>query len=433
MSRQRAFWTLAAPNVLANLSIPLASLIDAALLGRLDRIEPLAGVALAGLIFDYAYWGFGFLRMGVTGLTARAYGAGDVAASAGVFYRSLLLAMVFGSLMAASSGLIGDLGFWLLQGGPEVEAEGRAYFEARIWGAPAALGGYVTIGWLLGRQRAKAALWITLVLNGVNIALDWLFIFKLGWGSRGAGLATMIAECSAFALGLWLVRLHWRGHPRFRLTFWRDRAAFGALLRLQADLMLRTFCLITAFSLFTNLSAMFGAVTLAANAVLLRLLNAAAFFIDGYAFALESLAGHSAGAGDESGVRRALRTALEWNVVTAAVFILGFVTAGRSLIGVIIANPAAVDAAVARLPYVCVALALSGFAYIYDGLFIGLTRGKLLRQSMLAALILGFLPFAAAAWRLKQPDWLWWGMISFMAWRAVTLAWRAHRGSLSET
>ena len=186
--------TLAVPNVLTNLTLPLAGLVDLAILGHLEDVTPLAGVALGTLIFDFAYWGFAFLRMSTTGLAAHALGAGDAEASAGVFFRSFGLAMLCGLLLITLRGPLALVGFYLLQGEPAVEQAGAAYFYARIWGAPATLGGYVIVGWLLGRQKARAALVYSIVLNGSNIVLDWLLVYKLGWGAAGAGYATMIAE-----------------------------------------------------------------------------------------------------------------------------------------------------------------------------------------------------------------------------------------------
>lgn len=425
--RQRDFLRLAIPNLLANLTVPLAGMVDLALLGHLHDIAPLAGVALSGIIFDYAYWTLAFLRMGTTGLTAKALGAGDWEASAAVFFRSFGLAMLLGLAMVLAQSWIAAFGFQMLKGAPAVEATGAQYFFARIWGAPATLGGYVIVGWLMGRHHPRSCLLFAGLLNGLNILFDWFFIFELGWGARGAGLATMIAEWGAFLLGLGLVWYHWRGHPRFQWSFFTHRASLGIFLRLQGHIMLRTFCLITTFSLFTNLSAGFGTVVLTGNTILLRLLGAAAIFIDGYAFALESLAGKYAGEGNEPGVRRSLVMGLAWNSATVAGIIALFLLWGRQIIGLLTSHGDVVGWAVGGLPFLCLTLFFSGFAYILDGLFIGLARGRLLSGSMLFSTVVAFLPFAWAAFELKLPALLWWGLIVFMLARTLTLARQAWR------
>lgn len=424
---QSDFFKLAIPNILTNLCVPLAGLIDIALLGHLPDITPLAGVALAGLIFDFSYWGFGFLRMSTTGLTAKAFGAKDRANSAAIFFRAMAVGLGAGLVLVALQWPISAIGFGILNGGPEVEAAGKLYFGARIWGAPATMFGYVIVGWLLGRQRSKDALLYALTLNGLNIFLDWVFIYRFGWGARGAGLATMLAEVTACLLGLLLVRRAWKGLPGFDIGFLKDRGAFKRLMILNGNIMVRTFCLITTFAVFTNLSAGFGAVLLAANTILLKLLNTAAYFIDGFAFALESLAGRFAGEENWLATRRSLRMALGWNLAAVALFLFGFHFFETEILGTLTAHEEVIEAGVKYLPWVSCCLLLSGFAYIYDGFFIGLADGARLRVSMMWSTLVGFLPLAMWSYSAKLPMVLWVAMVSFMAIRSATLGWGARQ------
>lgn len=428
----RAFLALAIPNILSNLAVPLAGLIDMALLGHLDDITPLAGVALGALIFDYIYMCFNFLRMGATGLTAEAHGAGDEAETMRILARSLLLAGVIGAVIIASQALIAAVGFNLLDGGAAVEAQARAYFHARVWGAPANLGLFAVLGWLLGRGRSKQVLLTATTVNGLNIVFDYWFIIELGWGARGAGLATMLADVTALGVALVLVWREWKrsGAPLPRWAEVMERKAFRAMLGLHGNIMIRTFCLISSFAMFTNISAVMGAAVLAGNALLLRFLSTAAYFIDGFAFALETFAGRYAGAGRWLSVRRALGLALGWNMVAVLLFVALFLAAGRSLLGLMTEHVEVVDFADGMVPYLAGALLLSGVAYILDGLFIGLTRGTLLRNAMLASTLVGFLPMALWARTARSPDLLWGAMICFMLARALTLAlpaWRLPR------
>lgn len=420
---QREFLKLAIPNILTNLTVPLAGLIDMALLGHLEAVTPLAGVALGSLIFDYCYWSLGFLRMSTTALTAHAYGAKDLTGSAQVLARSLATALMLGSCLVVLQVPLGWGGFALMQGEVAVEAAGLSYFHARIWSAPATLSGYVLVGWLLGRQQVGAVLLFSSVLYGANIGLDVLFIFGLKWGAFGAGLATMCAEYLAVAVGAVLVWKHSAGHPPFRWDWLRRLDNYRPLLQLQGDIFVRSFCMISAFFLFTNLSSSFGQVLLAANTVLFRVLNTAAYFIDGFAFALESLAGKYQGAKDLPAVKRSLLTALAWNIGAVLLFIGVLLGTGDGVLSLLTHHREVVETGQRYMPYVIGILCLSGFAYILDGFFIGLARGRVLRNGMLVSLVFGFLPFLPLIVFARNEEALWWAMSGFMALRALTLAW----------
>lgn len=418
----RRFLGLAVPNVLTNLSVPLAGLIDMAFLGHQDTVLPLAGVALATVIFDYLYWSFGFLRMGTTGLVAGAYGSGNREEQAAIFWRALLLGGLIGLLMLALQAPIGHAAFALLHGEDAVEEAGRAYYAARIWGSIPALGIYVCTGWLLGRQHPGYALALATLLNGLNILLDWWFILRLGWGAAGAGASTAIAEWCAFLFGLWLIRRIWRGGlPRVPWAAIRARGAFAPMLRLSGNLMLRTFCLITTFAVFTNYSASLGGVVLAGNAILLRFLTTAAYGIDGFAFALESLAGYYHGAGAHRLRDAALRMALKWSLLMVALFVALLWWQAPLLIGLLTIHGDVVRHALDYLPYLMALVAIAGFAYVYDGYFIGLAQGHVLRNSMLVALVAGFAPWLLVIGDKPSVALLWWAMLSFTALRGLTL------------
>ena len=417
--RHRSFLSLALPNVAANLVVPLASLIDVAVLGNLDDLSPLAGVALAAIIFDILYLTLNFLRIGTTGLTAIAEGANDKDAISAVFFRSFAMAMVAGLLLIALQGFYREPALGFLVEDESIYASALAYFSARILGAPAALGNFVITGWLLGRHKPKAILLLTLVLSAVNIVGDWLFVWQWGMGARGAGLATMISQYLAFFLGLALVRYFWRDLPGFKIGWLLG--GFRPLLQLQANIMVRTFCLTTTFSAFTYISGQMGAVILAANTVLERILYSSAWLIDGYAFALEALSGRFWGAGKESEVRNYFKTAMIWNLGTVFVLVLVFILFGKPLIGLLIADEGASALAISWIPWLCIILCFSGFAYILDGLYIGLAAGRILRQAMLASTLIGFWPLAIWALNAKNPQILWAAMLGFMICRTIAL------------
>ncbi|MED5558884.1 MAG: MATE family efflux transporter, partial [Acidobacteriota bacterium] len=308
-SLRRRYLRLATINIMATVSVPLAGLVDTAILGHLEDIRFLAGVALGSIVFDYVYWTFGFLRMGTTGTTAQAMGGGDIKAVYLTLYRGLFLALSIGTALVVLQVPIRIGGFAVLSGTEGVEAAGVAYFNARVWGAPATLCSFVLIGWFLGREESGRVLLITVGANVSNIILDYVFVLGFGLAAFGAGLATMISQYLAVVIGL---ILFWKSRES-RPWLWGeilDRHGLTSLMRLNRDILFRTLGLITALSLFTNLSSVLGTTVLAANAILLRVQYLASHFIDGAAFATESLAGTFRGRGDPKGLLMLLRLSL---------------------------------------------------------------------------------------------------------------------------
>ncbi|MEM8962014.1 MAG: MATE family efflux transporter [Acidobacteriota bacterium] len=422
----RELTRLAIYNIAANLTVPLAGLVDVAMLGHLDEIRFLAGVALGGLIFDYVYWLCGFLRMSTTGLTAQAAGGRDPERGFRVLGRATLLAVTIGVVLLVLQRPLAMAGFGLLGGSPEVEAAGRDYFDARIWGAPATLVGLVLLGWFLGRAEPRIALWMTAVGGLSNIALNWLFIIELGWAARGAGLATMLSQYLLVAVGL---VAYWQ---RRKPTAWRlsellDRQALGALLALNRDILIRTLCLVTSFAVFLNVSAVLGTVMLAANSILFRLFTTSAYLIDGIAHAAEILAGTARGRGEPGELARVLRLTLIAGAVFAGVIVGLLALFPAQILGLLTNHGDVIDVARAHLPFLFATIVVGAFAFVYDGFFIGLTEGRAIRNSMLLATLGLFAPLAALAWWQKSTVLIWVAMIAFMAGRALFLWWPSRR------
>jgi MATE family multidrug resistance protein len=417
----RRFARLSIYNVLSNVTVPLAALVDTALLGHLPDIRFLAGVALAAVLFEYVYWTFGFLRMGTTGLTAQAAGRNDRSETYLVLYRSLVLGLGCGLLILLCKGPLESAGFALLANpSPEVQAAGRDYFGARIWGAPAVLANFAFLGWFLGREDGRSVLAMTLVANVANIGLDWLFIIRLGKAAAGAGAATALSQylMTAVAVALMLRR----GRP---LPFaWREVAdprRLRELVALNRDILIRTVALITTFALFTNFSAVLGTVTLAANAILSRVQMLAAYLIDGCAFATESFAGRFWAAGEKQRLERLRRLALASGLVLSLPFSAGLLLAPRPLLGLLTSHGPTLDAAVRYSWWLAPILSFGAIAYIYDGLFIGLTAGRTLRNTMMISTLVGFVPLALLALARGNNHLLWSAMLGYMVVRTVTL------------
>lgn len=419
---RRRFFALALPNVLANLMVPLSGLVDTALLGHLPEIAALAGVGLASVIFDYLFWSFGFLRMGTTGITAQALGAGDEDEIVLTLGRASLVALALGVAILALSGPIESLSFALLDGAAEVESAGRDYFRGRVLGAPVALLNFVLLGHFLGRQRVGALLLMSMVGNLSNVGLDAWFIWGLGWGPWGAGLATALSQLAMFLVGLALLRplQQWRELRRLRARL-RDAAALRRLAALSVDILVRTFALLSAFALFTNGSAALGTVTLTANTVMLKALSTAAFFIDGYAFATEGLAGLAKGRGDTKAMRALLKLALVTGLVTGLIFGLVF-WLFPELFALLTDHAAPLAEIAAQRGWLAALLVFSSVAYVLDGYFLGLAAGPALRRAMVVSFAVGFLPpWIFARYLAPSSTLLWCAMLAFMVMRVLTL------------
>lgn len=417
---RRRFTRLTALNIATNLTVPLAGLVDTALLGHLEEIRFLAGVALAAVLFEYVYWTFGFLRMATTGLTAQAMGRGETRETYLTLYRALAVALAAGICLLALRHLLAEVGFALLSGAPEVESAGREYFEARIWAAPATLCNFAFLGWFLGRERSDLALWMTVVANLANILFDWLFIVRLGLAAWGAGLGTTLSQylMLATAVGLFLKQ---GPRPPWTWSEVLDRTALGSLAKLNRDILIRTVSLVTTFALFVNFSSLLGIGVLAANAVLQRFVMVVAYLVDGAAFATESLAGLLRGRGDRSGLAALRRLALVSGLALAVPFALAFALLPGPFVRLLTSHGPTVEMAVGYAPWLAPALLLGSAAYIFDGYFLGLTQGRALRNTMLLSTFGVFLPMAFLALRLGSNTWLWAAFATFMGARTALL------------
>ncbi len=433
-SLRARFLALAAPSIAASLMVPISSLVDTAVLGHLEELEPLAGVALGGVIFDLLYWSFGFLRMGTTGLTAQAVGRRSFGEARALLLRAGVLALVFSALLLACQGLIEGLAFVLLEGEVAVEIAARDYFQARIWAAPAVLLNFCVMGWLLGLQRTRPILVLAGIGNGANVVLDYLLIVELDWGAAGAGWATMISQYLTLLVALPLARRAWvqtqAAAPEATGSV-LGVAELLPILRLGRDIWVRTLALITAFALFTSFSAAFSSTLLAANAILVRVLGLASYFVDGFAHATESLTGVLAGRGDRKGLRRLLSLALAWGVATGAGFALAFLLFPQ-LFSLLTDQPELLAAVIDARAWLVVVLLLGSVAYILDGYFIGLTAGGTMARAMLLSFGFAFLPLALwARYGGGGPEVLWYAMVAFMAARGLSLG-VAEPGTLAE-
>ncbi|MGR9046824.1 MAG: MATE family efflux transporter, partial [Gammaproteobacteria bacterium] len=394
-----------------------------AVMGHQDSARYLGAVALGGLLFSFIYWGFGFLRMGTTGLAAQAFGRNEYDEIRAVLARSALLAFSIAAMLLILRGPLAWLGFAIIDGEADTENLAKHYFAIRIWSAPATLSLYVLSGWFLGMQNVRSPLLIVVITNLVNIALDLLLVVHWNMGVAGVAWATVLAEYAGLILGVVLLMRVLRHQAG--VWSWLAVKNTGALLKMMVintDLFVRTLCLIFAFAFFTVQGARFGEVLLAANAVLLNFQTFMAYALDGFAHAAEALAGKAKGADDRFLFKQALMTAGTWSLVVALGFSGCYALFGTHIIDLLTGLEPVRAAAYAYLPWLVALPLVSVTCYLLDGIFIGATLSRDMRNTMLFSLIAVFLP----AWYLAQPlenHGLWLALLLFMAARGFSMAW----------
>jgi MATE family multidrug resistance protein len=421
---------LAVPLILSNLTQPLLSTVDTILSGHLPGAAALGGVAMGGIFFNAIYWTFGFLRMSTTGLVAQAYGARQHDQLRLHFLRAMASAAAIGILILLVQGPVISVAIRMLGASAEVAANARLYCHIRIWSAPAALANYVILGYLLGRQRARTALALQTAINVVNVAVALWLVMKLHWGIAGIATATMTADWAGCALGLALAAnaLHPESaaERRVRWSDLMDGPSLRHLFALNRDILLRTVSLVAAYAWFTRSGAREGDTVLAANAVLMNMHFIASYGLDGFANATEALVGEAVGSRRVQDYRAVLRASTLSAFVVAALASLIYVTAGRELVR-LFTNQETVRALAYRfLPWAMVLPVISVLGFQMDGVFIGATRARDLRDAMLLSFGV-FLLLAIVLERLLGNNGLWCAFCCWMALRGGALGIRLPR------
>jgi len=369
--------------------IPMVGLVDAVVIGRTGNTVALAGVSLGINVTFFMLWTFGFLRMGTTGLTSQANGRGEAEAVTMLLARSVALGVAIGLVLFALQYPLADLAFSLLSGGPDVTAEAKAYLHARMWGAPFLLGYFAVIGWLFGLGRTREALAIEIIANGGNIVFDVAFVWGLGMGAAGIGYGTAIGDVLAGVSGLWfagriaapegraLIRAKWRELA--------DLASYRPFLSINANLMIRTIALLFLFTWLANAGARLGATTLAANHLLLQFVTVAAFFLDAFAFTAEERVGNAMGRSDRARFVKTIQLVAEISFVCSLAIALVYWLAGGAILSAMTTDAATTALARQFLPFVALIPVIGMVSWLLDGVFIGATQGKALRNAAIAS------------------------------------------------
>ena len=421
-----AIWQRAWPIILANAAVPLLGLADTAVIGNLGSLPQLGAIAFGAMIFSFIYWSFGFLRMGTTGFTAQAAGARDEAEVRATLGRALVVSVGLGLGIVLLQWPLGRIALALLDGSAEVESITRDYFTIRIWGAPATLSIFALTGCLIGLGKSRLLLLVQVFLNGLNILLDLLFAGVFGWGAEGIALGTVIAEWLAVVLAASLVFRLLRQRQTDTGSFWPWQRIVdgGKMLRLMAantDILLRTLLLLFSFAWFINQSAQFGDAVLGANHILLQLVSFSAFFLDGYAFVTEALVGEALGAKRRGDLLVAVRRSSELAAVTAVILAVLIVCLGDLAIVALTNIETVRVAAGGALAWAGLYVLLSFPAFQLDGIFIGATRTREMRNASFVSVI----AFMLAWWWLTPlfgNHGLWCAFVIYVCARALALA-----------
>lgn len=417
----RTVLAIALPIMLSNVSEPLIGVVDTAILGQLGDAYYIGAIAVGSVIFSFLFWSFGFLRMGTSGLTAQAEGAGDDEELRAVLGRALLIAGACGAGMVLFGPLIATVAFWAVEGSAEVEAHARVYFDIRIWSAPASLANYVLLGWFIGMGRTGRAFVLQLLLNLLNVFFDAALVLGLGMGVEGVAIGTVLAQYISVAAGAVLVARELSGRSgKWSWVAVAVREKIRRMVVVNTDIMLRSLCLIFSFAWFTAQGAKSGDTVLAANAVLFNLFLVVTYMLDGFATAAEALAGQSAGAGSLERFRRAVRISSFWAVICTALMGAGIWLAGGWGIDLLTVNEEVRATARVYLFWAALAPVLGIACFLYDGIYIGVTRTADMRNMMFISTAV----YLAAWWPLTEHygnHGLWASLMVFFVMRGLTL------------
>jgi len=419
LPRNKDVWRIAAPMIISNVSVPLLGMVDTGVTGHLDNSTYLGAVAIGATIFTFVYMGMNFLRMGTTGIAAQSYGAGDNNGLRASLGQALIVALIIALTLIALQIPIRQLALNLLGGDTETQKYAAEYFSIRIWSAPGTLANYALIGWFIGLQNARIPLLIFLTINLTNIALDLLFVVVLGMKVDGVALASVIAEYSGFLVGtafvISVLKRHTGHWPLTRLT---SISAYKAFFSINANLFVRTMALMFTLSFITAQGARLGGLILAANALLMNFQNLTSFGLDGIAHAAEALVGKAIGEKNREALAYSVKLTLRWSVIFALGITLLYILAGPLIISTLTDLPDIREAALRYLPWMIASPLVSVWSFLYDGVYIGATRAKDMRNIMLFSAMFVFVP----AWYLLRPlgnDGLWLAFLLFMASRGI--------------
>ena len=390
----RQILNLAIPSMLAGITIPLVGMADTAIAGRLGSATAIGGIAIGSTLFDLLYWNFGFLRIGTAGITAQAFGRKDNHDIVRTGLQGLLVALGFSLLILLIQWPFANLVLWLSPSSPEVEILARQYFFIRIWAAPAVLTLFVFRGWFIGMQNTIASMIMDIVINVCNIVLSILLAFPGGMGIKGIALGTVMAQYIGLACGVVLLFVYYRKMSCFvtgSAVFKKD--GWSRFFNLSGNLFIRSVCMLLIYTGFTFLAAKYGDLLLAVATIMMKLLLLFAYFVDGFAYAGEALVGKFIGAGDKASLIRSVKLLFIWSAGVGVVSTLFYLVGDQWLLRLMTSAPDVIEAAKPFLPWLYSMPLISCLSFMWDGIFIGATAGKAMRNAMILSVIAFYLSY----------------------------------------
>ncbi|MDG2375002.1 MAG: MATE family efflux transporter [Woeseiaceae bacterium] len=415
----REIWRIAAPMILSNVSVPLLGMVDTGVTGHLEDAVYLGAVAIGSTIFSFLYAGFNFLRMGTTGITAQRFGASDEEGLRVALGQALIVSLAIAALLILLQVPIAALALRMLGPEQDIAHIAAVYFDIRIWSAPATLANYALIGWFIGLQNARVPLYIVLAINITNIVLDLVFVLGLEMTVDGVAAASVIAEFTGLAVGASFAVSHLRRHSgTMALSHLITLKEYTAFFAVNLHLLLRTMALMFTFAFITAAGARLGGLVLAANAVLINMLHLMSFALDGLAHAAEALVGKAVGAKNRVSLERAVALSLRWSLYVAALFSLFFLISGKPIVRLLTDLPDVIVVADAYLPWLVLLPMVAVWSYLYDGVFVGATRAREMRDIMLISTFLVFVP-ACYVFSFLGNHGLWLALTFFLVSRGI--------------
>ena len=423
---------IALPSIISNITVPLLGMIDVAIVGHMGSAVYIGAVAVGSMIFNLVYWLFGFLRMGSSGLTAQALGRRDLPEVGRLLLRSMAIALGIAFVLLVLQVPLRVMMFWLIGPTADVQPSATTYFYIVVWGAPASLGLFSLSGWYIGMQNTRIPMLISITQNVINILVSLLLVYGFGMKIEGVALGTVIAQYAGFLMA---VGLFFRYYGRLRCYLVLQgsfvRSAMSRFFHVNRDIFLRTLCLVLVNLFFTSAGARHGAVILSVNTVMMQLYLFFSYFMDGFAYAGEALGGRYYGAGNKLVFRETVRHLFGWAVLMTVFFTLLYVVGGQAIVGILTDEPQVLATSYDYLWWVWLIPTAGAAAFIWDGLFIGMTATRGMLVSSLVSALLFFAVYGLTAGILKNHG-LWLAMVVYLLMRGgIQTIWYSTKASMA--
>jgi MATE family multidrug resistance protein len=410
---------LAIPNIISNITVPLLGMVDMFIVGHLDSEYYIGAIALATMIFNFIYWSFSFLRMGTSGFTAQAYGAQDHKEQTNTLFRSLAVAMFSGLLIVLLQYFIVHIGLYFLNAEPTVKTFAQDYFDIYVWAAPAVLGLYAFNGWYVGMQNAKTPMLIAIGINVVNIALSFTFVYGFGMKIKGVALASACAQYAGFLsfILIWNIKYGWL-KQYINPEILKDFKSYIPFFKVNSDIFIRTMALVAVTTFFMSASAKEGKDILAVNALLMQLFILFSYMMDGFAYAAEALTGKFIGAKNRLMLKHLVKRLFFWGIIISIFFTLIYIVFFDSILVILTDKQNIIELSKQYHIWICL-IPVAGFsAFLWDGIFVGATASREMRNSMLIAVGSFFLLFWVF-YDILLNNILWIAFIVYLALRGI--------------